>query len=70
MTTKLSLFFKMKNLGIKWRKAESLKKAQHGKMLCCGLVGLSLFMGGTGKGKLPSKPPSTGLSIIQQTEND
>jgi hypothetical protein len=45
---------------------ESLKKAQHGKIEnVAGSVWLCLFMDGTGKCKLPSTPPSTGLSRIQ-----
>jgi hypothetical protein len=50
----------------KKRKTESLKKAQHDKIEnVAGSVWLSLFMDGTVKWKLPSTPPSTGLSRIQ-----
>jgi hypothetical protein len=44
---------------------ESLKKDQHDKIEnVAGSVWLSLFMDGTGQCKLPSTPPSTGLSRI------
>jgi hypothetical protein len=50
----------------KIEEAESLKKAQHGNIdNVAGSVSLSLFMGGSGNNKLPSTPPSTGLSRIQ-----
>jgi hypothetical protein len=53
-------------IAINWRKYESLKKAQHGRIEnVAGSVWLSLFMDGTVKCKLPSTPGSTGLSRIQ-----
>ena len=48
------------------KKMEPLKKAQHNKAEnVAGSVWLSLFMDGGGMCKLPSMPPSTGLSSIQ-----
>ena len=51
-------------------KMEPLKKAQHNKNKnVAGSICLSLFMNRSGKWKLPSMPPSTGISRIQHLNN-